>query len=177
MKDTALSSIKEVKKFLKSSSKVEFKRRKREEAYCWMEQTLEKFGYCQINKENKGIMKQYLKKVTGYSRAQITRFIAQYKETGGIKEREYKRNRFTKRYTMEDIRLLAETDELHSFPNGVALKKILKRMAVMYRDKRYETISNISMQHIYNIVYRQTFWHKLALNLTCTFSLFRVMFS
>lgn len=151
MKDTALSSIKEVKKFLKSSSKVEFRRRKREEAYCWMEKTMERFGYCSLSREDKGIMKQYLKKVTGYSRAQITRFIAQYKETGGIKERLYKRNRFNKRYSMEDIRLLAETDELHSFPNGVALKKILKRMAQMYGDKRYENISNISMQHIYNM--------------------------
>ena len=112
---------------------------------------MERFRYCNLSKEDKGIMKQYLKKVTGYSRAQITRFIAKYKETGGIKEREYKRNRFTKRYTMEDIRMLAETDELHSFPNGVALKKILKRMAVMYGDKRYENISNISMQHIYNM--------------------------
>jgi transposase InsO family protein len=151
MKDTALSSIKEVKKFLKSSRKVEFRRGNREEAYCWMEQTLEKFGYCSLSRGNKGIMKQYLKKVTGYSRAQLTRFIAQYRKTGKIKERRYKRNRFNKRYTMEDIRLLAKTDELHSFPNGVALKKILDRMAVMYGDKRYENISSISMQHIYNM--------------------------
>jgi transposase InsO family protein len=75
----------------------------------------------------------------------------QYRETGRIKERVYKKNRFTKRYTMEDIRLLAETDELHNFPNGVALKKLLTRMAQMYGDKRYENISGISMQHIYNM--------------------------
>ena len=151
MKDTALSSIKEVRKFLKSSEKIEFKRKNREETYIWMEKTLEKFGYCSLSKEDRGIMKQYLKRVTGYSRAQITRFIAQYRETGKIRERAYKRNRFTKRYTMEDIRLLAETDELHSFPNGVALKKILERMVRMYGDKRYENIAEISMQHIYNM--------------------------
>jgi hypothetical protein len=116
-----------------------------------MEQTMEKFGYYQLSKEDKGIMKKYLKKVTGYSRAQITRFIAQYRETGKIRERRYKRNRFNKRYAMEDIRLLAETDELHNFPNGIALKKILTRMAQMYGDKRYENISRISMQHIYNM--------------------------
>jgi transposase InsO family protein len=151
MKDTALSSIKEVKKFLKSSGKVEFRRRKREEAYCWMEKTMKRFGYCSLSKEDKGIIKQYLKKVTGYSRAQITRFIAQYRKTGRIKERLYKRNYFRKKYSMEDIRLLAKTDELHSFPNGVALKKILTRMAVMYGDKQYENIASISMQHIYNM--------------------------
>ncbi len=151
MKDTALSSIKEVKKFLKFSGKVEFNHRYRQETYLWMERTLEKFGCCQLSNEDKGIMKNYLIKVTGYSRAQITRFIAQYRETGRIKERIYKRNRFTKRYTIEDIRLLAETDELHNFPNGVALKKILMRMAEMYGDKQYENISSISMQHIYNM--------------------------
>ena len=151
MKDTALSSIKEVRKFLKSSEKIEFKRKNREETYIWMEKTLEKFGYCSLSKEDRGIMKQYLKRVTGYSRAQVTRFIARYRETGRIKERMYKRNRFSKRYSMEDIRLLAETDELHSFPNGVALKKILTRMVRMYGDKRYENISGISMQHIYNL--------------------------
>jgi transposase InsO family protein len=151
MKDAALSSIKEVNKFLKSSRKVEFRRGNRQEAYCWMEKTLEKFGYCQLRKEDKGIMKRYLTKVTRYSRAQITRFISQYKETGKIRERLYRRNHFRKKYSMEDIRLLAETDELHSFPNGVALRKILRRMAVMYGDKRYENISNISMQHIYNM--------------------------
>jgi len=85
MKDTALSSIKEVRKFLKSSEKIEFKRKNREETYIWMEKTLEKFGYCSLSKEDRGIMKQYLKRVTGYSRAQITRFIAQYRETGKIR--------------------------------------------------------------------------------------------
>jgi hypothetical protein len=78
-----------VKKFLKFSRKVEFKRRNRQEAYLWMEQTMEKFGYCQLSKEDKGTMKKYLKKVTGY------------REISRIKERLYKKNRFTKRYTME----------------------------------------------------------------------------
>lgn len=151
MKDEALSNIKEIKNLLKFSGKVEFKRAKREEAYRWMERTMERFGYCQLSKENKGILKQYLQKTTGYSRAQITRFIAQYRKTGRIQERVYTRNRFPKRYSREDIRLLAETDELHNFPNGVALKKILQRMAELYGDTRYRTIATISMQHIYNM--------------------------
>ena len=40
-------------------------------------------------------------------------------------------------------------------------------------DGRGRVYDNIFIER----VYRQTFWHKLALNLTCTFSLFRVMFS
>ncbi len=151
MKDKALSDIGEVKKFLKFSRKVEFKREKKEEAYLWMEKTLEKFGYIQLGKKDRGIVKRYLEKVTGYSRAQITRFIAQYHKSGRIKERAYKRHRFNKKYSLEDIRLLAKTDELHSFPNGAALKKILRRMVEEYGDTRYANISKISIQHIYNM--------------------------
>ena len=71
MKDEALSNIKEIKNLLKFSGKVEFKRTKREEAYHWMERTMERFEYCQVSKENKGIIKQYLKKTTGYPRRKL----------------------------------------------------------------------------------------------------------
>jgi len=151
MKDTAISSIEEVNEFLKSSSKLEFKREKKEEAYIWMEKTLLKFRYMKLGKKDKGIIKRYMEKVTGYSRSQITRYISQYKKTGMIVEQPYQRNKFSRKYLVEDIKLLAKTDELHCFPNGAALKKILSRMAFEYGNTEYENISRISMQHIYNI--------------------------
>lgn len=62
MKDTAISSIEEVNEFLKSSSKLEFKREKKEEAYIWMEKTLLKFRYTKLGKKDKGIIKRYMEK-------------------------------------------------------------------------------------------------------------------
>src|SRR5207245_6767587 len=68
--------------------------------------------------------------------------ISQFVETGHNKVKEYERNTFVKTYTNADILLLAKTDELHDYPNGAALSKILKRMV---------NISKISVTHIYNL--------------------------
>jgi len=45
MNDSQLSSIVEVKRFLKESDVIEFKKRFRKEAYQWIEETLERFDY------------------------------------------------------------------------------------------------------------------------------------
>jgi transposase InsO family protein len=92
--------------------------------------------------------------MTGYSRAQTTRLITQFLQTGRIRIKEYERSTFVTIYTNADIALLAKTDELHDYPNGAALKKILRRMADVYKAKEYERISRVSVTHIYNL--RQT---------------------
>jgi len=82
MNDSQLSSIIEVKRFLKESHVIEFKKRFRKEAYEWIEEALEKFDYLYLPKKEKGLIKRYIEKVTGYSRPQVTRQIRQYRETG-----------------------------------------------------------------------------------------------
>ena len=103
------------------------------------------------SKKEKGLIKKYIEKVTGYSRPQVTRKIKEYKETGRVRLKEYKRNKFEKKYTNKDILLLAKTAELHDYPNGASLKKILERMANKYKKKEYRNISAISVSHIYNL--------------------------
>jgi hypothetical protein len=65
--------------------------------------------------------------------------------------KKYERNSFVRRYTDGDIKLLAETDELHEFPNGYALKKTLERMLTIFKVKEYERIADISVTHIYTL--------------------------
>lgn len=103
------------------------------------------------SKKEKGLIKKYIEKVTGYSRPQVTRKIKEYKKTGRVRLKEYKRNKFEKKYTNKDILLLAKTAELHDYPNGASLKKILERMANKYKKKEYRNISAISVSHIYNL--------------------------
>ena len=43
----------------------------------------------------KGILRRYLAKMTGLSRAQVTRLIRRYQDSGQVSERNYRRNRFT----------------------------------------------------------------------------------
>jgi hypothetical protein len=68
-----------------------------------------------------------------------------------VRLKEYERNKFKKKYTYQDIQLLANTAELHDHPNGAALKKILERMANEYGKEEYRNIANISVSHIYNL--------------------------
>lgn len=81
----------------------------------------------------------------------MTRQIKEYRETGRVRLKEYKRNKFERKYTSKDIRLLAKTAELHDYPNGASLKKILERMANKYGEEEYQNLSNISVSHIYNL--------------------------
>ena len=61
----------------------------------------------------KGLLRQYLVKMTGLSRAQITRLIQQYRQGGELQPARYRRHRFARKYTPADVELLAAVDEAH----------------------------------------------------------------
>lgn len=151
MKDSNLKDIREVKEFLENSEGMEFEKIDRKEAYEWIEGILKKFDYLVCRKKHKTIIKRYINKVTGYSRKQITNLIAKFRDTGEIKREEYERHKFEKKYTSNDIRLLANTTEKHEYPNGASIKCILKRMAEVYGQEKYKRLSGISVSHIYNL--------------------------
>jgi len=151
MNDSPLKTIEELRKFLKSSTLLVFKGLKRDEIYEWVEDTIIKFDYHVLGKKDKGVIKKYLEKITGLSRAQVTRLIGKQRKTGRVTIEKSNHRIFPKIYSDQDIWLLATTDELHDFPNGVMIKKILVRMFTEYKDLTYENISNISVGHIYNL--------------------------
>jgi hypothetical protein len=82
-------------------------------------------------------------KITGYSRSKLTRHINQYRKTGQVKIKEYDRHKFEKKYTPQDISLLAQTTQLHDAPNGAALKRTLEHMVREYAKEEYLNISPI----------------------------------
>ncbi len=49
--------------------------------------TFVRFEYIALGKANRGVLRRYLQQVSGYSRAQITRLVNQYKDTGKIERR------------------------------------------------------------------------------------------
>jgi transposase InsO family protein len=151
MNDEGISGIEELKQVVKVSPGLSFQRKGKEETYQWIEKRLVRFRYGQISKSEKGLVKKYLGQMTGYCRAQITRLIARYRATGHVREWSYNRHRFPRRYTDRDIGMLAQTDKMHSYPNGAAVKRILGRMATTYGEREYETIAGISVAHIYNL--------------------------
>jgi transposase InsO family protein len=143
-------SLEQIRALLKATEEVKFEASNREELYGWISRTLCEQEYWKQSKAEKGVLRAYVRKMTGLSRAQITRLIARYLKTGTVQERIYRRNRFPQRYTTSDIALLAEVDEAHETLSGPATRKILQREFEHYGDQRYERLARISVAHIYN---------------------------
>ncbi|HLD69821.1 MAG TPA: hypothetical protein VJA17_03560, partial [Candidatus Omnitrophota bacterium] len=122
MNDSQIKTIQELKKFLQSTCKVAFERQSQAEAYDWIKRILKRFRYYRLKKLEKGIVQDYIKRMTRYSQSQITRLIATFFETEDIQPFVGYRRRFPIKYPKDELALLAQTDELHGFPNAASLK-------------------------------------------------------
>jgi len=121
------------------------------ERYDFVRKTLVKFNYMSLPKKDKGIVIRYLIKMSGYSRQQLTRLIQQYTKTGKINWTPCRSNGFVKKYSNQDIVLLAKTDALHDTPCGHAVKKICERACTVFDDEDYKRLSELSISHLYNL--------------------------
>jgi len=151
MNDAKLETIEQVRRFLEGNGVVEFKGLTAMEKYHWIEEVLIRFRYHLLRRGQKGAIRRYIAKVTGYSRAQVSRLTAEHKRTGRLRMTEYIRHRFPRRYTSTDIKLLAMTDELHGWLSGPATKKIMEREYEVYGHIEFGNISQISIAHLYNL--------------------------
>lgn len=147
-------SLEQIRSFMAASKEIRFGGSNRKEIYNWMRQTLTEQQYHVQGKVEKGLLRCYLEKMTGLSRAQTTRLIGQYLATGKVEERVYLRHRFASLYTRRDIELLAEVDEAHETLSGPATQKILYREFHEFGESAYQRLAGLSVAHLYNL--RQT---------------------
>ena len=82
-----LHSLEQICAFLGGSQPLGFETPQGEITYEFVAQTLGRFGHTHLGKADKGLLRRYLCKVTGRSRAQMTRLIAQFRKTGRIQDR------------------------------------------------------------------------------------------
>ena len=151
MDDRKLRTLEQVKQFMESCRRIEFNGLNLKEKYRWMEEVLKKFKYPRLKKAGKGVIRQYIEKVTGYSPAQVNRLVWRYLQSGKIKPAEYRRHCFLQKYNAAEVALLAMTDELHGWLSGPAIKKILERAYRVYGDDQFQNLSEISVSQIYNL--------------------------
>ncbi len=151
MNDEKLNTVEQVKQFLEGSEALKFGGISIEERYQWIETVLVRFKYSQLRRDEKGAIRRYIEKVSGYCRAQVCRLIRQYNQRGQLRKSPSKRHRFPKKYTLIDIALLAKTDELHDYLSGPATKKIMEREWAVYGHLDFRNISQISVAHLYNL--------------------------
>jgi transposase len=152
MKLDDLTTIDQLTHFLSGTQAVAFSVTNDKDAcYRWIQQALVKFRYLTLNRQGKGVVIRYLIKVSGYSRQQLTRLIAQYRKTGRLQRRQRAVSGFKRKYTEKDVRLLAAMDERHDTPCGHAIKKLCERAYGVYGETEYKTLSAISVSHLYNL--------------------------
>jgi hypothetical protein len=70
-----LKTLDDIRAFLAGSGQFELAITDRAEAYRWIEESLRQLRYATLGKADKGTIRTYLEKVTGFSRAQVTRLI------------------------------------------------------------------------------------------------------
>ena len=102
-----------------------------------------------LNRIEKGLVRLYLARMTGLSRAQVTRLVTGYADTGRVKAAVYQRKKFASRYTKADVELLAYVDKGHGNLSGPATKRILEREHSEYSQSAFERLAGISVAQIY----------------------------
>jgi transposase InsO family protein len=143
--------LEQIRAFLQASAGLRFTAETREQVYGWMERVLRQQQYQQQGRAARGLLRRYLEKMTGFSRAQVTRLIARYGASSTVQPVPYRRYRFPQRYTRVDIELLATVDEAHQTLSGPATRRILQREYQEYGKAEYQRLAAISVAHLYNL--------------------------
>jgi len=153
MKNTHISSIKEIEEFLQGNHKISFSIPSKKERYKLIRNILFRFNYRKLNKKEKGFVKNYLVKLTGYTEPHTKKLIKRWLDNKSrlIYTEKKERNCFVKKYYPSDIKLLIKTDSVHECINGNATKKIMEREFEIFGNNKYKNISEISVSHLYNI--------------------------
>lgn len=151
MDDNHIVSVAQLKELVKLGKCVKFNSNNKHQTYEWIGRTLGRFHYFSESKKNRGIIKNYVIVMTGYSEGQIDKLIAMKKKFGRIFVRERTQHTFPKKYDASDVALLADSTSLLSHPNGRAVKQMMKDMYHLYGDNRFEKLQHISVSHFYNL--------------------------
>jgi transposase InsO family protein len=124
--------------------------------YQHISRVLARFEYPQCNKRERGVVLAYLRRTSGYARAQLTRLVARWADNRVAQHPLVKRYRapavpFARKYTATDVELLVEMDRAHEDVCGPAIAHLLQRAYTVYGDPRYERLAELSVSHLYNL--------------------------
>src|ERR1700757_5248297 len=149
--ETEKLSLQQIEKFLAAAKEVRFEASERKQVYGWIERLLCQQEYTRQGRRARGLLRRYIGKMTGLSRAQLTRLVGRYVATGQVRMNGSRRHRFPQRYTPADIELLAQVDEAHEGLSGPATQKILEREWHEFHDWRYERLARLSVAQLYRL--------------------------
>ncbi len=157
MNETQLCTIAQIEQFLQGSAPIEFSATGDDVGrYEHISGVLKRFDYPRCSKRERGVLRRYLQRTSGYSRAQVARLITRWQGNRLASAPLVKRYcapaaPFARKYTATDIALLVEMDKAHDEVCGPAICHLLQRAYHVYGDTRYECLARLSVSHLYNL--------------------------
>jgi hypothetical protein len=144
-------TLAEMAEFVVSNRGVDWQATEQQAVYGLIERVLKNQQYSRLRKSQRGVVKAFLLRVTGLSRAQITRLIRRWMQMRRIERKPERRPSFKRRYTQSDIELLVEIDAAHEDLSGPAVRHLLKRELEVFGNEEFRRLAGISVSHIYNL--------------------------
>lgn len=154
----AIPTLDQVRALVAGNLPVSFILTDRPSAHAWMADTRRRFNYRHAARADRGVLRQYLTKATGLSCAQMRRRITPFLTHGRIADRRgVPAAPFARRYTADDIRLLAEIDALHGTRSGSIMRQLCERALRVPGDARCARLATRSNGHLYNLRQHKTY--------------------
>jgi transposase InsO family protein len=142
-----------VRQVLEGTQALEFRAAEDDEGrYRWIEAVLWRLDYRVLRRADRWTVLPYLQRLSGYSRAQITRLVRRW--DGGkplVKNYGAPRHPFARLYTPVDVALLVDVDRAMGTLSGPATACVLRRQRDVFGDERFERLGSISVGHLYNL--------------------------
>ena len=153
MNEAQVRTLEQVRQVLAGTESMAFQAAGDDEGrYARIEVVLKRFDYRQLGRADRGPVLTYLQRLSGYSRAQITRLVARW-HTGKPLVKNYGAPRcpFARLYTPGDVALLADVDRAMGTLSGPATACVLRRQRDVFGDERFARLGSISIGHLYNL--------------------------
>jgi hypothetical protein len=134
-----LKTIAQLRQFLDSTQALEFASLADTTAcYAHVAQTIRRFSYASLGRADRSVVLRYLERTSGYSSAQVKRLVCRVLD-GEVLELRYvaPATAYAKRFTDQDIALLAQTDRAFDTLSGAATTHVLWRQWHVYGDARF----------------------------------------
>jgi hypothetical protein len=149
MDTTHIPTLKQMEEYVSGSNAVSLRCQDKKEAYAYVEQVAVAVSYIKLRKKDRGIVRDYLRSVTGYSKAQLTRLLGQYRANGHVVLKDRTQPTFKGIYTAADIAELARIDDLFGGLSGPATCNILKREYGLFGNGACERLQHLSVAQLY----------------------------
>jgi transposase InsO family protein len=153
MNEALVRTVEQVRQVLEGTQELQFRAAEDDEGrYGWIDAVLRRLGYRQLRRGERGLVLAYLQRLSGYSRAQVTRLVARWMSGKPlVKNYRAPEHAFARRYTAADVALLADVDRAMGTLSGPATACVLRRQREVFGDARFERLGSISVGHLYNL--------------------------